>query len=116
MQEFWTKISWKICDYKMKHLKGELKYPIGNMFLAQLVISHCNIKQSKEAVRKVIFDKRYYSIQEFCKTLSQQNWGFLWNLTDPEKQLQYFTNTFERVLRLHAPKEAVFVRTDEKVI
>ena len=45
--------------------------------LAQLVISHCNIKTSKEAVRKDIFDKRYYSIEEFCKTLSQQNWGFL---------------------------------------
>ena len=41
--------------------------------LAQLVISHCNFKPSKEAVRKVIFDKHYYSIQEFCKTLSQQN-------------------------------------------
>ena len=79
--------------------------------LAQLVISHCNIKPSKEAVRKVIFDKRYYSIEEFCKTLSQQNWGFLWTLADPEKQLEYFNNTFERVLRLHAPKKAVFVRT-----
>ena len=82
--------------------------------LAQLVISHCNIKPSKEAVRKVIFDKRYYSIQEFCETLSQQNWGFLWTLADPEKQLEYFTKTFERVLRLQAPKKAGFVRTARK--
>ena len=82
--------------------------------LAQLVISHCNIKPSKEAVLKVISDKRYYSIQEFCKTLSQQSWDFLWTLADPEKQLEYFTNTFERVLRLHAPKKAVFVRTARK--
>ena len=82
--------------------------------LAQLVISHCSIKPSKEAVRKVIFDMRYYSIEEFCKTLSQQNWGFLWTLADPEKQLEYFNNTFERVLRLHAPKKAVFVRTARK--
>ena len=82
--------------------------------MAQLVISHCNIKPSKEAVRKIIFYKRYYSIQEFCKTLSQQNWGFLRTLADPEKQLEYFTETFERVLRLHAPKKAVFVRTARK--
>ena len=34
---------------------------------------------------------------------SQQNWGFLWTFADPEKQLEYFTNTFERILRLHAP-------------
>ena len=50
-----------VCDTKVK-----------SDHLAQLVISHCNIKPSKEAVRKVIFDKRYYSVQEFCKTLSQQ--------------------------------------------
>ena len=82
--------------------------------LAQLVISHCNIKPSKEAIRRVIFDKPHYSIQEFCKTLSQQNWGFLWTLADPDKQLEYFTNTFESVLRLHAPQKAVFVRTARK--
>ena len=82
--------------------------------LAQLVISHCNIKPSKEAVRKVIFDKRYYSRKEFCNTLSQQNWVFLWTLADPEKQLEYFTNTFKRVLRLQAPKKAVIVRTAQK--
>ena len=82
--------------------------------LAQLVTSHCNIKPSKEAVRKVVFDKRYYSLQKFCKTLSQQNWGFPWTLANPEKQLEYFTNTFERVLRLYASKKAVFVRTAQK--
>ena len=92
-----------VCDTKVK-----------SDHLAQLEISHCNIKPSKEAVRKVQFDKRYYSIQEFSITLSQQNWGFLWTLAYPEKQLEYFTNTFERVLRLHAPKKAVFVRTARK--
>ena len=40
--------------------------------------------------------------------------GFLWTLADPEKQLEYFNNTFERVLRLHAPKIAVFVRSARK--
>ena len=49
-----------------------------------------------------------------AKPSHNQNWDFLWTLADPVKQLEYFTNTFERVLRLHAPKKAVIVRTARK--
>ena len=81
--------------------------------LATLTLIGETVKNKKEAIKKIVFDKTNYSKNAFCLDVGKINWRSFYLSENPEIMYKNFCSSLETVIKKHAPQKTVFIRHDK---
>ena len=81
--------------------------------LAALTLIGETVKNKKEAIKKIVFDKTNYSKNAFSVDVGKINWRSFYLSENPEIMYKNFCSSLETVIKKHAPQKTVFRRHDK---
>ena len=81
--------------------------------LATLTLIGVNVKNRKEAIKRIGFDKTKYYKNAFSLDVGNINWRPFYLSENPEIMYKIFCSSLETVIKKHAPQKTVSIRHDK---